>query len=108
MGIILVLIAYVKLVSSNGNIILTPQHNEHMLFINYILDINAIYIEDDSMGKIFTIDSLHDFLIKYTKSVKVGVDPYPFIEPSVSINNKLVESHKGDRPYDLLFALPRF
>ncbi len=75
---------------------------------NNLLEIESIYVESNGAISVYKKSDLYDFLIKYPRTVKVNVSPYPDVIPCLSVNyEKYVKSTPNAYQRDNLLSLPR-
>ena len=74
----------------------------------YLTDIDTIYLEGDNNNQFVKKAIIHDHLITHPNSIRVNIDPYPYLIPAISCNGeKYVRSEPNDSTNDNLLKLPR-
>lgn len=75
---------------------------------NRLTDIAAIFLEGNSINQFYEKCIVHDHLKQFTESIRVNIDPYPYLHPVIGENGeKFVCSEINDLFNDNLLKLPR-
>lgn len=77
-------------------------------YSNNLLEIDSLYIEDDSELGFYKKEVIYNFLKENPGTIKVKRYPYPDVIPAESIKGeKYVRSYPNSYLYDNLLDLPR-
>jgi hypothetical protein len=75
---------------------------------NYLTDIDTIYLEGNNTNQFYKKGVLHDHVTKHPYSIKVNLNPFPYLVPATSSKGeKYVRSEPDDTVNDNLLKLPR-
>lgn len=71
-------------------------------------EISQIFLSGCKVPGFYGKAAVHDFIKTHPRSIKVDLNPYPYLMPAISSRGeKYVRSEPNDTPNDNLLKLPR-